>query len=87
MLYLLTTHLVVTPAPCPSGDDPWTANQVDEVQAVACAADSGSFTLSFRGETTRRLPVAATAAQVEAALESLRTYVRGTTIVWWWSSH
>ncbi|KAG6965948.1 hypothetical protein JG688_00006988 [Phytophthora aleatoria] len=59
--------------PCPSGDDPWTANQVDEVQAVSCSADGGSFTLSFRGETTLPTPFSASTAAVKAALERLLT--------------
>lgn len=62
--------------PCPSGDDPWTANQVDEVQRVSCAATGGTFALTFRGETTQAIAASASTSQVEAALERLRTYVR-----------
>lgn len=59
--------------PCPSGDDPWTTNQVDEVQSVSCSADGGSFTLSFRGETTLPIPFSASTATVKSALERLLT--------------
>jgi len=37
---------------CPSGDDPHTDNQASEVQYLACTHTSGTFTLSFRGQTT-----------------------------------
>ncbi|ETO75683.1 hypothetical protein F444_08762 [Phytophthora nicotianae P1976] len=59
--------------PCPSGDDPWTTNQVDEVQTVSCSADGGSFTLSFRGETTLPIAFSASASAVKFALERLLT--------------
>uniref|UniRef100_K3WZS8 EGF-like domain-containing protein n=1 Tax=Globisporangium ultimum (strain ATCC 200006 / CBS 805.95 / DAOM BR144) TaxID=431595 RepID=K3WZS8_GLOUD len=61
--------------PCPSGDDPWTSSQVDEVQTVSCAADGGRFTLSFRGETTRTIAASASPLAVETALERLRTVI------------
>ena len=38
---------------CPHGDIPETLYQQDEVQEIYCRATGGSFTLSFRGETTR----------------------------------
>ncbi|KAK1934620.1 Tenascin-X [Phytophthora citrophthora] len=59
--------------PCPSGDDPWTVNQVDEVQAVTCSADGGVFALSFRGETTLPIQFSASPAAVKSALERLLT--------------
>ena len=37
---------------CPHGDDPHTDLQVSEVQYFTCSHSSGSFTLSFKGETT-----------------------------------
>jgi len=61
--------------PCPSGDDPWTTGQLDTVQAVSCKANGGSFTLSFRGETTRAIPSTSTAAAIQYSLESLITSV------------
>ncbi|KAG7378709.1 hypothetical protein PHYPSEUDO_009748 [Phytophthora pseudosyringae] len=59
--------------PCPSGDDPWTTNQADEAQTVSCSADGGTFTLSFRGETTLPIPFSASTAAVKLALERLLT--------------
>lgn len=59
--------------PCPSGDDPWTIGQADEVQTITCLAIGGTFTLSFRGETTLPISFAASATQIETALENLIT--------------
>ncbi|KAL4138227.1 hypothetical protein PRIC2_001734 [Phytophthora ramorum] len=59
--------------PCPSGDDPWTTSQADEVQTVSCSADGGTFTLSFRGETTLPIPFSAPTAAVKSGLERLLT--------------
>jgi len=58
---------------CPRGDDPGTRGQRNEVQLLECLADSGSFRLAFRQRTTAPLAHAATAAQVEAALDALPT--------------
>lgn len=60
---------------CPVGDDPMTTGQVDEVQAISCLCNgcSGTFTVTFRGETTAPIETTATAATVEATLEALRT--------------
>lgn len=63
----------MTPVPCPRGDDPWTTNQVNEVQSISCKADGGSFTLSFRGETTAKISSAASALAVQTAMEAMRT--------------
>ncbi|DAZ96526.1 TPA: hypothetical protein N0F65_008077, partial [Lagenidium giganteum] len=60
-------------APCPSGDDPWTGNQADEVQTLTCTADGGMFAISFRAETTAMIPFGATADAVAAALEALQS--------------
>ncbi|KAF0690112.1 Aste57867_18506 [Aphanomyces stellatus] len=57
--------------PCPSGDDPWTTGQVNEVQTIQCAADGGTLTFTFRGFTTAAIPSNSAATQVSAALESL----------------
>lgn len=61
---------------CPTGDDPFTgtainpsAQQYNEKQQVVCVATGGSFTLSFRGETTGLIPWDASAAKVKAALQ------------------
>lgn len=42
-----------------------------EVQRVACAADTGSFTLTWRGRTTAAIPPATSISAVKAALEDL----------------
>jgi hypothetical protein len=42
---------------CPRGDDPNTGyGQRVEIQSVFCSATAGSFTLTFRGQTTRDIP-------------------------------
>lgn len=65
---------------CAYGDDPVTTGQLDEVQALSCLCPSGcagTFTLSFRGETTRPLVVQSeTELTLQAALEALST-IRG----------
>lgn len=68
-------------AMCAYGDDPVTMGQKDEIQALSClcAAGScaGSFTLSFRGVTTRPLFVQSeTELTIKSALEALAT-IRG----------
>ena len=37
---------------CPHGDDPFTEGTQQEVQAIKCTHTSGTFTLTFRGQTT-----------------------------------
>ena len=59
--------------PCPSGDDVRTTGQVNEIQTVDCTADGGTFTLSFRGQTTITLDWDATESVVQAALQELYT--------------
>ncbi|KAJ1446442.1 hypothetical protein M885DRAFT_625253 [Pelagophyceae sp. CCMP2097] len=62
---------------CPSGDDPHTGNQDNEVQKLVCRHDgvptTGVLRFSFRRQQTNLLPFAATFAQLEAALEALST--------------
>lgn len=48
-----------------------------EVQAVIVEATAGTFTLSFRGETTTALAFDSTAAQVQSALEALSSIGAG----------
>ncbi|KAF0705314.1 hypothetical protein AaE_014574 [Aphanomyces astaci] len=57
--------------PCPKGDDPWTLNQANEVQAISCTADGGLVSISFRDFSTNMLPFNAAASRVQQALESL----------------
>ncbi|ETW07561.1 hypothetical protein H310_02048 [Aphanomyces invadans] len=58
---------------CPQGDDPLTLEQVNDVQAFQCAADSGSFQLSFRGESSPQIPFNANLAAVLAAVQTIPT--------------
>ncbi|TMW58676.1 hypothetical protein Poli38472_010235 [Pythium oligandrum] len=71
---------------CPRGDDPSTYDDKIERQLLQCTATGGTFTLTFRDQTTVDLPTTADAATVKAALESLSTlrevavtFVGGTT--------
>ena len=58
---------------CPTGDDPNSYDQNKERQVLRCVATNGTFTLAFRGETTRTLFSNESASDVEAALEALDT--------------
>ena len=61
---------------CPSGDDPLTTGQVTEIQVMSCTCAttcSGTFSLTFRGETTAPIPHDTTPAVLEAFLEDLST--------------
>lgn len=49
-----------------------TKTQVNEVQHLTCVATQGYFYLSFRRESTVRIPHTATKAELEAALGGLR---------------
>ena len=46
-------------------------------QEIAISGTSGTFTLSFKGQTTGPLPYNATAAQIQTALNSLSTITAG----------
>lgn len=56
---------------CPHGDDPSTEGGLSEIQVLQCAATSGSFTLTFRGETTAAISYDSVSATVKSALEAL----------------
>lgn len=60
---------------CAYGDDPVTSGQDDEIQALSCLCNGcvGTFTASFRGETTRPLNPTDSDATLKAALEELST--------------
>lgn len=58
---------------CPKGDDPLTTGQVNEIQSLLCSASSGTFTLSFRGETTTPLSYNAQSNDISNALLALIT--------------
>lgn len=64
---------------CPTGDDPLTGTssdttngvQVNEKQIVTCAANGGTFTLTFKGFTTAKIPYDASLSDFTAAFEAL----------------
>lgn len=67
---------------CPTGDDPMTGNaantvknpvQYNDVQKVVCKATSGTFTLSFRGQTTVKIPYNAKSADLLSYIDALTT--------------
>lgn len=59
---------------CPRGDDPSTFDDVIERQLVQCLATTGTFTLTFRDQTTPTIPFNADEPTVKSALESLSTF-------------
>lgn len=71
---------------CPTGDDPLTGTlnldstnvlQENDQQELYCIADSGTFTLSFKGETTLPIPFDAKIDDFQSALESLNNIGKG----------
>lgn len=71
---------------CPNGDDPLTGTdqisgsnplQFNEIQRVTCKADDGTFTLTYKGKTTERIPFDAKAAEVQEYIEALPTVGTG----------
>eukprot|EP00597_Dinobryon_sp_UTEXLB2267_P003572 CAMPEP_0170078820 /NCGR_PEP_ID=MMETSP0019_2-20121128/15355_1 /TAXON_ID=98059 /ORGANISM="Dinobryon sp., Strain UTEXLB2267" /LENGTH=596 /DNA_ID=CAMNT_0010291967 /DNA_START=226 /DNA_END=2016 /DNA_ORIENTATION=- len=73
---------------CPKGDDPLTGTteisatnplQFNEIQVVTCRADGGTFTLTFRGKTTERIPFNAKTSELQSYIEALPTLGPGTT--------
>jgi hypothetical protein len=61
---------------CPSGDDPRTLGQFNEKQKGICKAGGGTFTLTFRGQTTKPIPYNADSSTLKSALEELTTITR-----------
>jgi len=55
------------------GDDPLTTGQVDEVHLIECKASGGSFTLTFKDETSKSITWDATEIAVKTALSNLAT--------------
>lgn len=56
---------------CPTGDDPLTTGQANEVQIVQCIANTGSFVLYYRGVPSATISHDATAVMVSAALQKI----------------
>lgn len=63
---------------CPFGDDPMVTGKVNEQQTISCTADGGTFTVTFRGQTTSAIAYDATAATVQTALQALSTITSAT---------
>ena len=60
---------------CPTGDDPLTTGQVDEVQLLKCTSDpslDGTFALYFKGFVSKTVKASATLDEVREAIESIR---------------
>ncbi|KAJ1442072.1 hypothetical protein B484DRAFT_356613 [Ochromonadaceae sp. CCMP2298] len=57
---------------CPKGDNPRFGG-VNEIQAINCQADNGSFRLSFRDNVTLPISVNATAREMRTSLEQIFT--------------
>lgn len=55
---------------CPTGDDPLTTGQVNEIQIFKCVATGGSFVFFYEGEATATIQYGASASAVEAAIEA-----------------
>ena len=69
-------------AACPTGLDPSDASNSEristrtggnEIQHLYCTADSGTFTITFRGNTTTAIAFDATIAELEASMEQIYT--------------
>lgn len=56
---------------CPRGDDPSTFNSVAEMQVLKCTATGGTFTLTFREETSVDIPYNSDQTSLQSALEAL----------------
>lgn len=57
---------------CPKGDDPYTSDQIYEVQIIDCQCSgncAGSFSLVFKGEMTAKIPLNASAELLKYRLE------------------
>ena len=71
---------------CPTGDDPLTGvgtatvsnpTQYNDIQRVACKAGGGTFTLTFRGKTSVKIPFNAQLATLQAAFDAIPTIGAG----------
>ena len=57
---------------CPKGDDPYTADQQEEIQVLECTcggACEGTFRMSFKGKKTAKIPLNASAEVLKYRLE------------------
>ncbi|KAH9121742.1 hypothetical protein LEN26_010537 [Aphanomyces euteiches] len=58
---------------CPTGDDPLTLGQVNEVQQISCQANGGTFQIAFRGATSSPIAFNAPVARVQDAFLAIPT--------------
>lgn len=58
---------------CAKGDDPLTGSQLNDIQLLECHADFGTFTLTFRRETTGPISVDASVTDVTNAINALKS--------------
>ncbi|CAM9203672.1 unnamed protein product [Ectocarpus sp. 12 AP-2014] len=56
---------------CPTGDDPLTTGQSNEIQLVVCEATAGSFVLYYEGYPTTDILYDASEADIESALAAI----------------
>lgn len=62
---------------CPTGDDPLTLNQNNEVQIVQCIANTGSFVLFYNGVASANIAYDATALSVSQSLQKIPALKNG----------
>merc|ERR1711907_220141 len=70
---LNSTDYKCSQRPCATGDNPRTDYQFNEVQTATCTATSGTFTLTFRSQTTAALSYDASTGDIMDALHQLST--------------
>ena len=63
---------------CPTGDDPLTTGQVDEVQTIVCSG-TDAFTVTFRGYTSEDIAATSTSIQMQAILLKVKM-IQGITV-------
>lgn len=69
-------------ARCPNGDNPATRAGRNEIQRLNCKADAGTFSISFRGNTTEAINYDDTHDVVEYKLEEIFTLSHVTVQLW-----
>ena len=57
---------------CPTGDDPLTDGQVNEIQQITCQG-TADYTITYKGKTTARIAATAPSTAVETEIEKLTT--------------
>jgi hypothetical protein len=56
---------------CPTGDDPLTINQLNEIQLIKCIATTGTFVLFHRGQPSSTIRWDASILEMKEALEKI----------------